>query len=100
MIIYAVQITILKAESERWLKFMQQKHIKEVMATGCFISFQLLKQTDYTDAHYERFLANYTSASMNDLQQYLDKHADALREDVISRFPNQFKAERKIYAEL
>lgn len=97
MIIYSVQITIQKSVSENWLAYMQQKHIREVMDTGCFSSFQLLKQTDFEDDINDRYIVNYACVSEDLLQKYLTNFAASLREDVVKHFEHQFTAERKIY---
>ncbi|MEG0918279.1 MAG: DUF4286 family protein, partial [Myroides sp.] len=43
MIIYNVTINIDESVHEQWLNWMQTKHIKEMLNTGCFKSARLVK---------------------------------------------------------
>ena len=43
MIIYNVAINIDESAHDQWLNWMQTKHIKEIIATGCFTSARLVK---------------------------------------------------------
>ncbi len=43
MIIYNVTINIDESVHDEWLQWMQTKHIKDVLNTGCFTSARLVK---------------------------------------------------------
>ncbi|MBK9327837.1 MAG: DUF4286 family protein [Sphingobacteriales bacterium] len=97
MIIYSVYITIQQTASAAWLKFMQQKHLNDVMQTGCFVSCQMLKQTESGSDNAEQYVIQYSAESMEKLQYYLDRHALRLRQDVVVQFGDSFTAQRRIY---
>ncbi len=97
MIIYAVQITIKATRETAWLEFMQQKHINEVMETGCFSEYHLLKQLDWDSDTEARYVIQYNCPSKQILDEYFELHAPRLREDVSHHFGGEFAAERKIY---
>jgi hypothetical protein len=97
MIIYSVQVTILQTREAAWLEFMQQKHLNEVLDTGCFNGHQLLKQADWDSETDARYVINYSCPSRQILDEYFELHAPRLREDVAHHFGGEFSAERKIY---
>ena len=43
MFIYNVTVNIADDAHQEWLKWMKEKHIPDVMKTGCFIDNQLVK---------------------------------------------------------
>ncbi len=43
MIIYNVTIKVDKTIAEDWLLWMQKEHIPEVMATGCFYAYKIVR---------------------------------------------------------
>lgn len=43
MIIYNVTINIDESVHDKWLTWMQQKHIKDVLNTGLFTSARMVK---------------------------------------------------------
>lgn len=97
MIIYSVHITIQQTAAAGWLEYMQQKHLNDVLQTGCFVSCRMLKQTDFSSENAEQYVIQYTTASMEKLQHYFDEHALRLRQDVVAHFGDSFTAERRIY---
>ncbi|MFY8191068.1 MAG: DUF4286 family protein, partial [Bacteroidia bacterium] len=56
MIIYNVTINVEDSIHQEWLAWMQEKHLAEVMATGMFSSYKMLKllsrQEDETGTTY------------------------------------------------
>ena len=97
MIIYSVYITVQQSAATEWIEYMQQKHLNDVMATGCFESCQMLKQTDVISDDTGHYVIQYNSNSMEKVQHYLDEHAQRLRQDVVVHFGDRFTAERKLY---
>ncbi|MFN8239057.1 MAG: DUF4286 family protein [Chitinophagales bacterium] len=97
MLIYSVHITLEQAAETEWLEYMQQKHLNDVMATDCFVSCQMLKQTDFISDNTVEYVIQYSANTMEKLQHYLDEHAMRLRQDVVIHFGSRFSAERRIY---
>ncbi len=44
MIIYSVTVVINKDVEDSWLKWMKDKHIKDVLKTGYFTDWDIMKQ--------------------------------------------------------
>lgn len=75
---------------ERW---MRNRHIPEVLATGCF-----------TGAHFDeadgRFRTVYQAAARPHLDRYLAEHADRMREQFRQHFPDGVAVSRETWEEL
>lgn len=97
MIIYCVQITIADTAEAEWLNYMTGIHIPDVLRTGCFESYEMLRETDFGSPDTSRYLIHYRCTSMAQLERYLNEFAAALREDVQKHFGGQFTAERRVY---
>lgn len=97
MIIYNVTINVEEAAHDTWLAWMQDVHLPEVMATGCFNNYRMLKvlttQSDETGATYA---IQYECESMADYVRYQDTYATELRGKTEALFGGQFAAFRTL----
>lgn len=70
-------------------RYMREEHVAEVLATGCF-----------TGAHFDRtpdgFRTSYLATSRARLDEYLDRHAPALRDAFARHFPEGVTATRQV----
>jgi hypothetical protein len=76
-ILYNVTIKIDKNISEEWLEWMTTEHIPEVMQTGYFHSYRLMKIYNDDDEYGLGFAVQYIAP---DLQNYLNYQANAANE--------------------
>lgn len=95
MIIYNVTINIEKEVHDEWLHWMKTKHIPDVMATGYFLENKLCKVL-VDEEQGITYSFQYTAKNMEDVQEYLDKHAPRLRKDVADKYANKFVAFRTL----
>jgi hypothetical protein len=73
MIIYNVTCNVGSHMAEEWLLWMQQEHIPEVMQTGCFTEYKILKLlTDADDNEGVNYAIQYTANSIENYNQYKD----------------------------
>jgi hypothetical protein len=73
-------------------RYMLDKHLDDVFATGCFV-----------DAHFERaddYRTRYSVASQDDLDRYLAEHAARMREDFAAHFPSGLRVTRNVWKDL
>ncbi len=92
-----MQININKSVEKEWIEYMLNTHIKDVMATGFFLSYNLLKLLDLTDLESTVYQIRYRSSSMEDYQKYIDIAAGSLQKDHNKKFGGNFTAERSLY---
>lgn len=97
MITYSVFIYLKKVAESDWLNFIKQKHIEEVMNTGCFIEYKFQKQIESDNEDEVNFRIDYYLKNMDKMNEYIEIHSTALKQDVLDRFGGYFRAERRIY---
>jgi hypothetical protein len=88
-VLYEVSATVqpqLVAEYER---YMLERHIPDVLASGCFLGGSLLRAGD------GRYRIAYRVGDEAVLRRYLDEHAPALRADFAQHFPTGVELSRE-----
>lgn len=95
MLLYNVTLIIEDAVADKWLQWMQETHIPQVMQTGMFVSSRLLKVVDSPNEGVT-YCAQYVSENMENYDRYQDEFAPALQADLNERFANQFVAFRTL----
>lgn len=101
MIIYNVTSSVDKEIAEEWLSWMKGKHIPELLKTGLFESYKILKvHTHDENEPTLSFAVQYYARSIANVDEYLTKHAPALREDVQKRYGDRVIAYRTLLEEV
>jgi hypothetical protein len=95
MLLYNVTIIIEEESASEWLKWMQQTHIPEVMATGKFVSNRLLKVLDSPNEGVT-YCAQYVVETQGDYDDYQLNHAPVLQAELKQKFENKFVAFRTL----
>lgn len=90
MYIYNVTIKLNHSIHQQWLQWMQQKHLADVMATGCFTKYQLVKLLDVDEEEGVTYAIQYYCNTKADYNIYVEKHAPTLRQDALNLFGNNF----------
>lgn len=97
MIVYSVTVNIDESIHEDWFSWMKNKHIPDVMATGYFSEYRMLRvisrQDDEQGISYN---IQYTCASMADLHQYQVQKAPALQKEHSDLYEGKFAAFRTL----
>ena len=99
MILYNVTINIHESVHDQW---MQWKHINDVLATGKFSSARLVKVLVEEEMGGVTYAIQYTTDSMETLQNYYKEDAPKLREEGIQLFGDKmlaFRTELQLVAE-
>ncbi|OYU80899.1 MAG: hypothetical protein CFE23_06600 [Flavobacterium sp. BFFFF1] len=81
MIIYNVTSNLEESIHERWLHWMQTKHITDVLATGKFTSARLARVLIDEEMGGVTYAVQYTTDCKETLQRYYDEDAPRLREE-------------------
>ena len=95
MIIYNVTVSVEQSVKEDWLKWMQDVHILEVMATGVFLKSQINRVMVQGDSD-NTFAIAYTCESMKNLHQYQLKFAPELQKKHVARYGEKAVAFRTL----
>lgn len=97
MIVYNLSLKISTEIEAEWIKWQQEEHIPEVMASGCFTEckfYRLLSQDD--DEAGITFIIQYFSPDINLYNTYVEKNAPLLRQKAMNKWGNRFIAFRTV----
>lgn len=96
MLIYNVTTKVTWPIHEAWLQWMQGVHIPEVMATGCFEKYQMVRLLETDEEEGPSYAIQYYTPSHETYDQYLSEFAPALRQKTLDAWGNQFIAFRTL----
>lgn len=94
MIYYNVTINIHESVHDQWLDWMQNKHIKDVIATGKFSSARMVRVLVEEEMGGLTYAIQYTTDSKETLQRYYIEDAPRLREEGAKLFGDKMLAFR------
>jgi Domain of unknown function (DUF4286) len=97
MMIYEVNVFV-NLEVETAYRAWLQSHIEEILRLPGFISAQYfdVQDAEATARQEAAICVQYCVTSQSDLDRYLAQDAPRLRSDGLKRFPNQFRATRRV----
>ena len=94
MIVYEVTATIDPKLAEKFERYMREKHIADVLATGQFIS------ASFESSAEGRYRTLYIAETQDALDSYLREFAPPLRDDVAANFPEGAEFSREFWVVL
>ena len=94
MYIYNVTINIDESVHHQWLKWMKEKHIPDVLATGKFSNAKMCKVLVEEEMGGITYSIQYTTDTKETLNRYYKEDANRLRQDAIDLFKDKFVAFR------
>lgn len=100
MIIYNVTSSVDKEISEEWISWMKDKHIPDLLKTGLFFDSRILKVLSHDDDKTFSFAVQYMAKSVEDIEVYLQKHSQRLREEVAKRYGDRVVSYRTLLEEV
>jgi gamma-glutamylcyclotransferase (GGCT)/AIG2-like uncharacterized protein YtfP len=94
MYIYNVTTNIEKSVQEKWLQWMKEKHIPDVLNTGKFINAKMSKVLVEEDMGGVTYSVQFTVESKALLERYYQEDAPQLRQEANTLFAGKFVAFR------
>lgn len=94
MYIYNVTTNIDKSIQTDWLKWMKEKHIPDMLATGKFSNAKMSQVMIEEEMGGITYSVQYTTDSVETLQEYYNQNATILREESSKLFKDKFVAFR------
>lgn len=94
MILYNVTINIDDSVHDKWLAWMMEKHIPEVMETGKFFKAKIVKVLIVEEMGGSTYAIQYFAENMEKLQAYYNEDAPRLREEGVRLFGDKMLAFR------
>jgi hypothetical protein len=89
MVTYEVTAKVGSHLTGEYERFMRDQHIPDVLNTGAFTS------ASFHIAIGGLYQMRYEAESRESLERYLNEDADALRKDLIGRFPDGIEFSRR-----
>lgn len=77
--IYNVTVIVNPVVEERWLKWMREEHIPNVMETGLFSSFLFTQVFPEQEQDHPSYSIQYRAADLESIKLYMQMYADELR---------------------
>jgi hypothetical protein len=96
MLIYNVTIKVENSIAEKWLAWIKNEHIPDVINTGCFTHAVIFRLLELDDSEGPTYAIQYHAASDAHYKQYIEKFADEMRKKGTDKWGNQFIAFRTI----
>ncbi len=91
MVSYEVTVSVDEGLEAQYERYMRERHIPQIMATGCF------HHTVFERGDDGRFRTRYVAETRADLDRYLRDHTTAFRNDFAQHFPTGAAAARAVY---
>ncbi len=96
MIIYNVTIKVDEAIADAWLQWMFAEHIPDIMRTGCFSSYRVVRLLEVDDSEGPTYAFQYNAESKADYNRYIELYAPELRQRSIDKWGTGFIAFRSL----
>jgi hypothetical protein len=90
-LVYEVTAVVEHGLAEEWERYMRERHIPDVLASGWFTRASL------TRARGGRYRICYHAKSTAELDRYLAESAPALRAEFSARYPGGIALTREIW---
>ena len=86
MKIYNITFVIAKDTEQEGLQWIKEKHVQQVMETGCFSSARLSKVNTDIQPDAVNYSLQFFSESKDGVTQYINEHAPKIKHDIIKKF--------------
>ncbi|HEX8041398.1 MAG TPA: DUF4286 family protein [Chryseosolibacter sp.] len=92
MLLYNVTVGVDKEIEEEWLRYMKEKHIRDILDTGLFVDYKMYKVLHDQEEGTISYSVQYFARTIEDIKKYLEVFAPALVEQHRRRFQNRHVA--------
>ena len=99
-VVYNVTIIIDHSVHDEWVDWMKNEHIPEVMATGKFTSWKMLRIIEDHNPDGMTYAIQYHAPDMETYAAYQQECASALQQKTQNLFGGKFAAFRTLLEEL
>ncbi len=97
MIIYSVACTVSKEIAEDWKKLFLEKHLNDVVNTGCFKSWTFRKVISQVEVDTVTFVSEYLCENQETLDHYNQNFAAKLKAEVGELFGGKYTCKRTLF---
>jgi len=90
MIVYNVTVKVDAAVVPQWLHWLRTEHGPEVVATGCFYTFQVLHLLEMDDAEGPTYAVQFSAHAQADYERYITRFANHFQNEAIRKWGSRF----------
>lgn len=90
MYIYNVTTKINWPIHEEWVQWMKEKHIPDVMQTGCFTESRFARLLETDESEGPTYTVQFYAQSLDHYTRYIEHHAPELRNEVMANWGSNF----------
>jgi hypothetical protein len=95
-VLYNVTVTVEPEIEQEWLAWLLDEHVPAVMETGCFQMYRVARLIEPAPPQGMAYTVQYVADSQEDLERYLEVHANRLRRDSQRAFGDRAVAFRSL----
>jgi len=96
MIIYNVSIKTDPEITNDWVNWMKEEHLSEMMQTGLFLDYKMHKLLEQDESEGVTFVVQYHCENIEKYKEYIDHHANRMREKGFQKFGSKFAGFRTV----
>jgi Domain of unknown function (DUF4286) len=96
MIIYNVTVKVDHSIADDWLSWLQEVHIPDVIATGCFTDARILRLMEVDESDGITYAVQYHAESKALYNRYITEHSDGMRNKGTEKWGEKFVAFRSV----
>ncbi len=96
MIVYNVTTKVTWVIHNNWLLWMQEEHVPEILATGCFTDATILQLLETEDEEGPTYTVQYHAESKALYNKFISDHAKVLVQKAFIKWSNQFISFRSV----
>lgn len=90
MYIYNITVKITWPIHEAWVAWMTDKHIPDIMSSGCFTDHRFVRVLETDETEGPTYATQFHAPTKADYDAYIRQYAPALRQDALNRWGNNF----------
>lgn len=96
MLIYNVTIKVEQSVADAWLQWMFDEHIPDIVRTGCFSGYRVVRLLETDDSEGPTYAFQYNAESKADYNRYVELYAPELRQRSFDKWGDRFIAFRSL----
>jgi hypothetical protein len=95
-IIYNLTVKVDPFIADRWLQWVLEEHAPEIIGTGCFTGYRVVRLLEVDDTEGPTFAIQYHAASKADYNRYIEMYAADMRKKSFDKWGDRFLAFRSV----
>jgi hypothetical protein len=96
MIIYNVTTKVHHSIATEWLAWLKDVHVKEILDTGCFTDFKIVKLLEIDEEEGPTYALQLSADSKAIYNQYVEKFAGKMRQQAFIKWGDKFISIRSV----